>query len=161
MPTSRLLPLAVAATLFLLTMEFAFLAARYATTPEERMGWTPEATVHDSDFHNARIEQAMDRHLADFYAVPARRLYNGGIVLFLAGLGSLVIPQRWTPAFVLAVAVVVLALLFELWTLHPWPRSLSAKILPFYDDVREEVTREVDALDKSSRGSIMRPERDR
>lgn len=125
------------------------------------MGWMPEATLDMDVLHTARVTQAMDRHLADFYSARARWLYNGGILSFLVGLGVLIIPQRWTPSFVLAVVVVFLVLVFELWSILPRKvRRFDAAIFPFYDDVRAKVTPTVDALDEATRSSVMRPKRE-
>ncbi len=149
--------LALAAALFLLTMEFAFWAARYATSPQERMDWTAEAVVNRPALDQARTEQAMDRQLADYYSGRARWMYNGGLLLFFAGLGALLIPQRWSPPFVVAAGVVFLTLAFEIWAVFlQCPRGLYSAIFPSYDDVRAKVTEKIDPLDDTLRGSIMR-----
>jgi hypothetical protein len=149
--------LAIAAAMFILTMEFAFIGARYVTTPEERMSWTAEATVHEQALAAAREEQAMDRHLADFYSARAGWLYNGGILAFLAGLGALIIPQRWTFWFLVAVVIVLVALVFEAWSaLVRWPNRWYAAIFPFYKDVRAKIAPTIDALDEASRDAVMR-----
>jgi len=153
--------LAVAATSFLLTMEFTFIASRYATTPAERMDWTPEAALDRDVLQAARVAQAMDRVLADSFAYRARWLYNGGLMFFLAGLGVIAVPQRWTPPLVVAVSVAFLALIFEVWAvLLKWPRRWHAAIFPAYRQVRARISPTVDALDEVSRRSVMRPEPD-
>lgn len=154
--------LVIAAAMFLLTMEFAFMAARYATTPGERLSWTAEATVHPHALAEARLEQAMDRHLADRYSARAGWFYNGGIIALLVGLAALVVPQHWTPWFVVGVVVVGAVLVYQTWAiLIRWPKRWFAAIYPFYDDVRERIKATVDDLDPATRGSVLPRDHDR
>jgi hypothetical protein len=142
--------LAVSAVLFLNSIQYSYLAVRSGTTPTAYLEWDPAAKLDPKRLNDVRLEQAADRKLFDRFNGIAGLLYDGALLLFLAGLALVIVPQEWQPANGVALGAVSLAGAFEVtWILARWSgplQSIVAVLVPLKSEVSKQVASTVDPI---------------
>lgn len=125
---------AAAVALLLFSMQVAIDALRQNSSPSDVLMWRPEATVSDDELQLARLAQAADFREMTRLGRLSLETYGFGLVAFLLGVLLLMIPDEWSPAWVVGVAVTSAALTLEVWWLaanrmrwlpHPVSRSMK------------------------------------
>lgn len=150
---------AIAAGLFVYAIQFSAAGMGYAVAPGDRLSWTPEATIDESELQRARRLQAVDAVLFDEYSGRANYCYEYGLIAFLAGLLLLLVPAHWTVLRGIPVIVVGAALALEI----AWSRirhldrtnTLRRILLPSRPNVTLKVEQEPDVLDPSWLGALV------
>lgn len=114
-PGAGILALSVAAILFLGALEASFNARRFIWSAADVLDWWPEITPGSTDEDNLRAEQSEAFELWEKWVGWARRMYNGGVLALLVGLGSVLPPPlgphmeaalRWAAAGVVFAAFI-------------------------------------------------------
>jgi hypothetical protein len=124
-----LLILALATLSFVATIQLTFWARRFAVTPTQILEWWPEAS--EGRLEMLRREQRHHMKRFGVWANRTRIAYNAGILLFLAALPVLLVPQeslRDNEVRLVAVIVAVVGLLAEgAWIVgaSDWTRALD------------------------------------
>ena len=115
-PGVGILALSIAAISFFGALEASFNAKRYIWSPADVAEWFPEIVTQPNDEKILRAEQreAFERWVK--WAGWSRRLYNGGVLALLLGLGFSISPPpgahvegtlRWVSASVMFTAFIV------------------------------------------------------
>jgi hypothetical protein len=134
---------ATAAALLVFTVQASISASRFQVSPADRIAWIPEAGNDPVWREWLHAVQWRDEELARRLRARAKHSYNLGIVAFLAGLVSVLVPDPgdWQPGRIVAVAAAGLALLIELVLIAGRPRRVRAALMPTIDDYEAERTR--------------------
>jgi hypothetical protein len=115
----------VAAALLLYALQFSALALGYSATPQQRLEYFPEASISDKALAKVRSDQWAEMWLRAAYSKRAALCYDLGLIVFLLGLGAVVVPSgHWSWGTVAALVVVALATGLEVaWTVSraTWP----------------------------------------
>jgi hypothetical protein len=125
---------AAAVAFLLFSMQVAFESLRQNSSPEDVLAWRPEATVSENELHLARKAQAADFGEMTRLGRLSLNMYGAGLIAFLLGVLLLMIPEDWSVAWVIGVAVTAGALALEAWWLaanrwrrlpHPVARDIN------------------------------------
>ena len=113
---------ASAAALLLNTLQFSASALSYAATPAERLDYNPEAASDVDILRVIRTRQWEEMELRTRYLKRARICYNAGLLAFLGGLGTIIVPHHswpWPTGRLLGIIVVGFALVLEILWIFP------------------------------------------
>ncbi len=110
--------LAIAASLFIVSVQCGFWARQYLVTPSELESWHPETALNNPEYKRTRELQVRGGRAFDTWEGRARNSYGLGLLALLLGVMVALAPDsnspqpelRWTAA-----AVVALMVLFELF----------------------------------------------
>lgn len=117
------LALSLTTALLLFAMQFSAMALRYWVSPADRLSWNPEAKVDQNELELERQRQAVDVEKSRIYTTRTRHLYNLGLLAFLLGLSTVMVPHHWTPLREAGVAIAAAAGIVEaVWILGEIPR---------------------------------------
>jgi hypothetical protein len=129
-----------ATVLMLFTLQAGIAAGQRAVLPDQRAAQYPEARSRLGWMQTLRNDQWRDERLAWRIYARCRWTYNLGIIAFLSGLITLLIPStfKWDlnhlhtiPAFRWpALAIAVIALAIEIILTFRWPTSVSGWLVP-------------------------------
>jgi hypothetical protein len=144
---------AAAVGFLLFSMQVAPLALSHSVTPQERIGWYPEAAKSSPALEYARLEHEVDSQLVFHYWRLAGGAYDLGLLSFLTGLVLVLYPRTWTIGSGIAFGIAVAALMVELrWTSGTWlPRLRWTRIVKPHDQALSSITlSELDTVSRSS-----------
>ncbi|MEU6696949.1 hypothetical protein [Pseudonocardia sp. NPDC046786] len=105
----------LAAGFLIVAIQTAINGARYNIKPSEWVDWNPEMKHYDVRAQDVRRYQWKSERLAEYYSDLARFTFNAGIVLFVGGLISILIPGPggWSVPRILAIAAAGMTVLLE------------------------------------------------
>lgn len=126
-----------AAALLIFAIQAGLTAACYQASPADRLAWVPEAHENRDLAVQLRRDQWDDERIADRYRERARHTYNMGIILFLAGLGFVLVPSPIDSSIPRAIGVVVVAIaaLVEILTYAGRPKIFRRLLSPTAEDI--------------------------
>jgi uncharacterized membrane protein len=97
----------------LYAVQFSALALGFGASPEQRLEYFPESSISDKVLAKVRKDQWSEMWLRAAYSRRAGLCYNLGLIVFLLGLGPVVVPRgrlHWGILTALAVVAVAIAL---------------------------------------------------
>lgn len=114
-PDAALLLLAGAAVLLLASVQFAFRSRLYGVTPTQVTEWHEDFESDVERRQRVRAELQAGRTAYRSWSSRARRAYNAGIIMLLAGLAVTLVPSDSVSAVrMLAAGTAALGAIFEL-----------------------------------------------
>jgi drug/metabolite transporter (DMT)-like permease len=138
-PNLALLLLVLSGILLIYAVQFAFNARRFQVPPGDYLAFLEIAAADSFPESELRKLQAGWRDQHAVWANRARRAYNAGIVVLLAGVGIVLVPKagpgHMPPLRVAAVTLALLGAAIEIswWLLSPrWRRRRSNMKQPRY-----------------------------
>jgi hypothetical protein len=125
---------ALAAALFVSTLQFTATSLSYNATPSERLDYNPEAAHHPEILRVIRARQWEEMELRAKYTSRAMLYYNFGLLAFLCGLGLILVPQQsWPWPWGQFAGVVIVGIALALAAITTFSRGTRPKwLLPTY-----------------------------
>jgi hypothetical protein len=123
---------AIAASLLLFAIQSGLAASQLAVPPNDLAAEYPEARFSDVWLTLVRTNQWRDSAIAQLLFVRTRWAYNFGIIAFLGGLISSLVPGpgRWSAPRIVALCVVAVALAVEVILTFNRPLSVATFLRP-------------------------------
>jgi len=139
----------------LFTLQAGLAAGQRAIPADQRVAQYPEARYWLAWMQQVRLDQWRDEQLADRLMKRCRWTYNVGIIAFISGLISLLIPApgQWDDLYtgrafrILALVAAVVALLIEIVLTFNKPACVADWLVPGIANIKPAKPEEVEGLD--------------